>query len=158
MSAIDPVDEGSRAGDAVSHVERRIRGGLSAAVVSLAVIGAVSYWALTHLNRALQWVAHSHEVIGDANALLFDLSDAEIQSRAIAVTGAQAAPAASPPPDEAAGLELRVLRNLVADNAQQSRRLDDFTPMIEDTARRYREAHALHDPPARRRRRGNSRA
>lgn len=147
MSAIDPVDEGSRAGDAVSHVERRIRGGLSAAVVSLAVIGAVSYWALTHLNRALQWVAHSHEVIGDANALLFDLSDAEIQSRAIAVTGAQAAPAASPPPDEAAGLELRALRNLVADNPQQSRRLDDLTPMIEarlgDIARRA----ASHGPP-----------
>ena len=145
MSATDQVDEGIRAGDAVSHVERRIRGGLSVAVASLAVIGAVSYWALTHLNRALVWVAHSHEVIAGANALRFDLSDAEIQGRTFAITGSRTAPAVIPQPAEAARLQLKALRKLVSDNKLQTRRLDDLSPLIEARLGDIANHAALHD-------------
>ena len=101
-----------------------------AAIVAIAVIGALSYRSLLARSGAAEAVTHTNEVEDHLHRFLSSVKDAETGQRGFLLTGAEhyLAPyqlALGAIPDE-----LATLRRMTADNPAQQQRLDVLEPMV----------------------------
>jgi signal transduction histidine kinase/ActR/RegA family two-component response regulator len=103
----------------------------AAALAVVLATSVVSYWNSRTLLDESEWVIHSHEVRGALSSLLSTLERAETAERGFIITGDETYVA----PDNTAQREVpeqvRQLRALVADNAEQKWRLNGLEPHVE---------------------------
>ena len=101
----------------------KIAAGLVTAVL-VAVVGAISWWAVQRATKSSEEVSHTSRVLLEQQKLLSALADIETAARGYALTGE---PTFLAPFDEArlaVPASVARLRNLVSDHASQARKLD----------------------------------
>jgi signal transduction histidine kinase/DNA-binding response OmpR family regulator/CHASE3 domain sensor protein len=109
----------------------RIIGAFAVALLSLLIIGSVSYRNLQSLNGDADLVVHTQEVLGIKERMSSAFADAQGAGRAFVLTGESRFR-----DDAAAGSAetrrlLRQLREETLDNASQQMRIDELEPFLE---------------------------
>jgi diguanylate cyclase (GGDEF)-like protein/PAS domain S-box-containing protein len=92
---------------------------LTLLVMTLLVLGAVSYRAMALSRESDQWVRHTHEVLEHLQALLSAVENIESSNRTFAITGNQLAIEDYQAAVLRSRLEEAILRNLTLDNPKQ---------------------------------------
>jgi len=118
---------------------RKVGAGFAVAGLALLVVGTLAYRAANDLVEDQTWVAHTHEVRQDANALLAYMVDAESGERGYVITGREdflESYRLSLPAIEKTFLQLRTK---TADNPNQQRRLEAVRPLIDQKLERLRQ-------------------
>jgi signal transduction histidine kinase len=104
--------------------------GLSTALTILLLVGIFAYRSFAEFHRALEWAAHTHEVIEETDHLLISLVNAETGQRGYLITGEKnyldIYEQALGPIDQSA----ERLKALTADNEAQQRQLNRLEPLI----------------------------
>jgi PAS domain S-box-containing protein len=106
-----------------SPLSHKVQLALGCAILTLIVVGAISYRGMVVSRESDQWVRHTHEVLEHLEDLLSSMQCAESSDRGFALTGDESylvsyrASALSAEQDEAA------VRQLTLDNPEQQREL-----------------------------------
>jgi PAS domain S-box-containing protein len=116
---------------------------LGAALAALACVGLLSYRRIIREEDDQRWVAHTHLVLENLDAMLADLSDEETNQRAFILT----ADGSYLPSHEAASQRLErdidEVRSLTIDNPKQQRSLTQLDPLIASRLAELQEGIAL---------------
>jgi PAS domain S-box-containing protein len=116
---------------------------LGAALATLACVGVLSYRRIIREADDQRWVAHTHLVLENLDAMLADLTDEEASQRAFIITGDES----YIPPHESASQRLQRdiddVRRLTIDNPKQQRSLTQLTPLIATSLAELQEGIAL---------------
>jgi CHASE3 domain sensor protein len=88
-------------------------------VVTLLVLGAVSYSAMALSRESDRWVRHTHEVLEHLQAVLSAVENIESSNRTFAITGNQLSIEDYQASLQRYRLEESILRNLTLDNPKQ---------------------------------------
>jgi PAS domain S-box-containing protein len=113
----------------LASTERKVDVGFAFALACLGVVGVVSYLSVARLNENAGWVAHTHEVMTRLESLLAAATDSETAERGYVITGDEGY--LEPYRQSAAQVDnqARRLRQLMADNPIQTKRLDAVVPL-----------------------------
>jgi len=118
--------------------QRKLIGGVLAAAALLLFVAGLSYWRLLRNAEDRQWVVHTYQVMGQLDAILQGMTDAETGERGYILTGENSYLV----PYQRGLTEVRdgiaAVRRLTSDNPTQQRSLDSLEPVI---AERLRELH-----------------
>jgi signal transduction histidine kinase len=118
--------------------QRKLIGGVLAAAALLLFVAGLSYSRLLRNAEDRQWVVHTYQVMGQLDAILQGMTDAETGERGYILTGENSYLA----PYQRGLSEVRdniaAVRRLTSDNPKQQRSLDSLEPVI---AERLRELH-----------------
>jgi methyl-accepting chemotaxis protein len=109
----------------------KIGAGFGIALAILVVIGAVSYRSTVKLTETAAWVSHSHQVVGQIEALVSELKDAETGQRGFVITGDERYLEPFRTSHDEMTVKFQALREQTKDNANQRRRMDALQPLIE---------------------------
>jgi signal transduction histidine kinase/CheY-like chemotaxis protein len=104
--------------------------GFGLAFLLLGAVGGFSYWNTAQLEDTARWVAHTHEVLGQLEALLSEVEDVEAGARRYVITGDRGGLEPYQGGLTRVPLSLDRLRQLTADNSGQQARLDRLGPLI----------------------------
>lgn len=124
-------------------LDRRIQLGLALAVAVLAGMVAVAYHAARSFNTTAEWVLRTQEVRYQIEQPLSVLKDAESAARGFVITGNELYLEPFENGIAAAGVHLRELRRLTADNPGHRARLDEVEPLVEQKVAEMRRAVGL---------------
>jgi len=94
------------------------------------VVGVVSYHSVRQLTETASWVAHTHRVLETLESTFVGLTKAESGERGYILTGDERYLEDYQDPRTAIAREIKTLRELTQDNANQQRRLDRLEPLI----------------------------
>jgi PAS domain S-box-containing protein len=70
-----------------SHLNRKMQLAFGSAMLTLLVVGAISYHEMVVSRDSARWVSHSHEVLESIQDLVFTVESIESNSRGFALTG-----------------------------------------------------------------------
>jgi len=116
---------------------------LGTALAALACVGLLSCRRIIREEDDQRWVAHTHLVLENLDAMLADLTDEETNQRAFILT----ADGSYLPPHEAASQRLErdidEVRRLTIDNPKQQRALTQLDPLIASRLAELQEGIAL---------------
>jgi len=112
------------------NVGMKIGTGFALALAILIVIGAVAYRGIAKLTDTSDWVDHTHQVLGTLESVLATMTNAETGQRGYVLTGEDKYLEPFNAAQGAIESELKALRELTRDNANQQRRLDLLEPLI----------------------------
>ena len=101
------------------------------AFVSLSVIGVISYVSINRLREDAGWTSRTEEVISSLSQLLSDVTDAETGQRGYAITADDAYLEPYHGAQRGIRTDLGSLRELLADDGAQQRRLDPVEALVE---------------------------
>ena len=106
----------------------KVRIAFGIAVMALLLMGTVAYRSIVISETSDGWVMHSHEVLGNLNALLLSMESAQSSSRGFVLTGSESY--LSPYAESVSNMrqEEASVRSLTVDNPHQQARL----PRIEN--------------------------
>jgi PAS domain S-box-containing protein len=114
------------------NAERKVRVAFSFALVCLGMIGVVSYLSVSRLDQVEEWSRNNAETISALRLVLSHVTDAETGQRGYTITGDETYLA----PYIEAGRDIeedfKALRNFVANNSEQQRRLEALVPLVHD--------------------------
>ncbi|MGW6128471.1 HAMP domain-containing methyl-accepting chemotaxis protein [Cellulomonas sp. NPDC055163] len=111
-------------------IGRRLVAGYAVALVLMVVIGVVSFTNTQKLVENSDWVAHTHEVLNETDAILSSLKDAETGQRGYLITGVDGYLAPYTAAQTSVTEHIDAVRGLTSDNAEQQGRLDDLEPLV----------------------------
>ncbi|MGA9528638.1 MAG: PAS domain S-box protein [Terriglobales bacterium] len=115
---------------AEKKLRAKVRAGFAFAIVLTSLLGLLS-WRMARQSAAdAAWVAHTHEVSTAIEATLRHLVDIETGARGFALTGNIPFLEPYETGKSAIALDLRRLRRLLADNVDQTRRLNELEAQI----------------------------
>jgi PAS domain S-box-containing protein len=141
---MDDVTDNDRAvATELKATERNVRLGFAVALGCLVVIAAISFLSVAQLNQRAAWVEHTHEVLGDLEALLSAATDSETAERGYVITGDDSY---LEPYQQAAHLaegDEASLRRQTADNPAQQQRLVSVTKLVTERLDNLRTVIAL---------------
>jgi methyl-accepting chemotaxis protein len=120
-------------------VGTKIGCGFGLAIISLAVIGVVTYMSTTGFIKNTEWVVHTHEVLIAQNSVLSTLINAETGQRGYVITGENSYLEPYDTAIKSIDQEMKQLRALTADNKAHQRRLDILEPLIAERISEMRE-------------------
>ena len=116
---------------------------LGLALGTLACVGVLSYRKIIREEDDQRWVAHTHLVLENLDAMLFDLSEEETNQRAFIITGGASYLA----PYESASSRWQrdsdEVRRLTADNSRQQGSLSRLDPLVATRLTQLQEGIAL---------------
>ena len=107
-----------------AKLRSKVRAGFTLAIILTCLLSFLSWRMAQQANADADWVAHTHGVLTTLEATLRHLVDVETGVRGFALTGSEPFLQPYETGKAAAGKDLRRLRLLVADNSEQTRRLD----------------------------------
>ena len=105
------------------RLNRKVQLAFGSALLTLALVGAVSYRGLAASRESDLWVRHTHEVLTGLQDLGFTLKSIESSSRGFVLTGEQAYLQSSRASMLKAGQDQAIVRDLTLDNPEQQRQL-----------------------------------
>ncbi len=106
--------------------------GFSLALIALIIIGVVSYQTTTELIATADKVAHTHKVLGHLLQIPSLLKDVEGGQRGHTITGDERYLEQYDVALSSINQEIKDLRESIADDANQQRRLDNLEPLIRE--------------------------
>jgi len=106
----------------------KLYAGFGTALVIMAVLSAVAYNNISNLTSTASQVEHTHEVLGELEAVLNWLKDAETGQRGYVITREDR----YLEPYNAALDGIAHVRELTIDNPVQTQRIDDLKPFVDD--------------------------
>ena len=113
-------------------VENKIRLGLVIGIAALLGFGWLSYYTTTRLVATEDWVAHTHEVIAQLEALRATVTEEESSLEGYLVSGSPQFLADRQATVQRLFAGLQQLRALTADNPSQQHDLDRLTSLVTD--------------------------
>ena len=69
------------------QLNRKVQLAFASAILTLLLVGAVSYCSVIASSESDRWVRHSHEVLASLQDLLFAMRSIESSSRGYVLTG-----------------------------------------------------------------------
>lgn len=112
-------------------LERRLLAGFGSTALVL-IVAAFSFAELSSVAASKRWVRHTIDVISSLHEVQTILLDAETEQRGFLLTGEPGFLSSYLLAGEHARSEIRVLRELTADNSEQQMRLDALEHEVED--------------------------
>lgn len=128
----------------IDRTDRLVVAGLGAAVALFLAVAVASYVSLGGYSRSVEWVRHTHNVIGTTERLVGELRDAEIGQRGYLLTSDERFLEPYIKAVPAVPEYFRELRHLTRDNASQQRRLDRLEDLVEEKMRFTAHTIAMH--------------
>jgi PAS domain S-box-containing protein len=104
--------------------------GFGLAIVTLLMVGAVSYWSTREFAATTGWVTHTYAVIENLRDLQTASTSAENQGWAYILDNDPACLIKREHGVARVASDLAALKPLLADNPEQVRRLDDLAPLL----------------------------
>ncbi|MGA9474116.1 MAG: PAS domain S-box protein, partial [Terriglobales bacterium] len=108
-----------------SLLSRRVQIGFGSAIVTLLVVGAISYRAMVVSSESDKWVRHTHEVIGNLRELRLAMETVEANCRGFLLTGNDSYFESCLASRQEVARYDTAVRNLTVDNALQQGRLPE---------------------------------
>jgi PAS domain S-box-containing protein len=105
------------------RLNRRVQLAFGSALLTLLVVGAVSYRGLAASRESDRWVRHTHEVLASLQDFGLAMKSVESSSRGFVLTGEEAYFESSRASILRAGQDLAMVRDLIVDNPAQQVRL-----------------------------------
>jgi methyl-accepting chemotaxis protein len=112
------------------NVGMKIGTGFGLALAILVAIGAVAYSSIAKLTDTADWVDHTHQALETLERVLATMTDAETGQRGFLLTGEGKYLEPFNTAQGAIDQEVKALRDLTKDNANQQKRLDILEPLI----------------------------
>ncbi|HLJ30035.1 MAG TPA: PAS domain S-box protein [Candidatus Angelobacter sp.] len=106
-----------------SFLNRKVQLAFGSAIVSLLIVGIISYRTMVASTESEQWVRHSHEVLENLQDLLFAMGSLESNDRGFVLTGQESRLQSYRSDKLSVEQHLAGIRNLTADNPEQQRRI-----------------------------------
>jgi CHASE3 domain sensor protein len=106
-----------------SRLNRRVQFGFGSAILTLLVVGAVSYRGVVASSESDCWVRHTHEVLASLQDLLLTTRGIESSSRGFVLTGKEAYVESYRANMARAEQDQATVRGLTVDNPAQQRQL-----------------------------------
>ena len=116
---------------------------LGAALGTLACVGIFSYRRIIREEDDQRWVAHTHIVLQNLDAMLSDLNEEETNQRAFIITGVDSYLAPYESARERLQLESDEVRRLTVDNPRQQRSINQLRPLVETRLTQLQEGIAV---------------
>ena len=110
--------------------ERKTQAGFAFALLCLGVIGVISYLSVNRLRKEAEWVRHTEEVISSLRLLPAHVTDVESAQRGYAIAGEEGDLERYHEAQRGLAADLRSLRELTVDNAEQQQRLDAMATLV----------------------------
>jgi PAS domain S-box-containing protein len=112
------------------RLDRKVQIAFASALITLIIVGAISYRSMVESSESEQWVRHTHEVLENLQNLLFAMETVESSTRGFVLTGK----ASFLETHRTAVLTARkyesVIGNLTLDNPTEQRELPALTLLI----------------------------
>src|SRR5882757_11124927 len=108
----------------------KIGGAFGLALVSMIVVGAVSYDSTAKLIDSAEWVRHTHEVLNGLDEVLSAMKDAETGQRGYIITGEARYLEPYQGARDAVDQKLKHLQELTSDNPNKQQRLTAIEPLV----------------------------
>jgi PAS domain S-box-containing protein len=115
---------------------RAMQLGFGAAIAVLFVVGMAAYRSVIDSNESARWTQHTHEVLEHIAGLRSGMAGSESGYRDFALSGDAAYLQLARGSELSTGKELRTLKALTADNAEQQRRLGILASLLQQTIQR----------------------
>jgi PAS domain S-box-containing protein len=106
-----------------SQLNRKVQLAFGSALVTLLIVGAISYRSIVASSESDRRVRHTHEVLAGLQDLLLAMKSVEASSRGFVLTGNEAYLESSRASVLRAGQDQAMLRDLTVDNPAQKSRL-----------------------------------
>jgi PAS domain S-box-containing protein len=132
---------GSTAG--LLPIERKIQAVFAGGLAALLVLGTVSYFGIHQLLIQAAWAEHSRIVLESLHKMMASVADAAAAQRGHVITGDQAFVEPFQRDVSQARQQLRTLRDLTSDNADQQRRIGTLELLLEERLARLSELTEL---------------
>lgn len=126
---------------AKSLLTRKVPLAFAGALVSLLILGAVSYRSIILSSESDRRVRHTQEVLAQAQNLLLAVQGSESSYRAFALTGDESYLSSCRAGLSSARTELVSARNLTVDNPEQQRRIPLLARLLDRQAHFRRIRH-----------------
>src|ERR1700680_3934696 len=107
----------------VSLLNRKVQLALGSALLTLLVVGAISYRGIVVSSESNRWVRHTHEVLESLQDLLFAMQGVESSYQGFALTGKDSYLESYRASILGTEQDETIVRNLTADNPEQQRQL-----------------------------------
>ena len=107
----------------MARLNRRMQVAFGSAILTLLVVGAVSYRGIVASSESDRWVRHTHEVLENLHQLAFTMEAVEAGCRGFVLTGNESYFESYRAHKLSAQRDLQILRGLTVDNAIQQGRL-----------------------------------
>lgn len=114
-----------------ANIGTKIYGGYVIALIILIVIGVISYRNTNSFIRDTDWVTHSNEVKHEISQVLSSMQDAETGERGYDLTGNESFLEPYHAGLDSVYIRLNHLENLVSDNRDQTRKVENLKPLID---------------------------
>ncbi len=111
-------------------IEKKVTGDFSAALVLLGIVGGLSYWSASQLDRMILEVAQANKLVQELQLLLSELKDTETGQRGYLLTGEYAYLTPYNTGVQGTKQELENLQLLIANNPGQQKHLNALQPLI----------------------------
>ena len=123
-----------------SVLNRKLQLALGSAMLTLLVVGAISYRGMVVSRESARWVSHTHEVLERVQDLVLAVESIESSSRGFASTGKQSYLESYRADLQRVAQDQTIIRNLTLDNVEQQRQL----PLLEKlTAQKIQHADSV---------------
>jgi len=109
-----------------SSLNRGVQIGFGSAIVTLLVVGAISYRATVASSESDRWLRHTHEVIGDLRELRLAMETVEANCRGFLLTGNESYFKTCMASRQDVAQYETMVRNLTVDNAVQQGRIPEI--------------------------------
>ena len=110
----------------------KLYAGFGTALVIMAVLSTVAYNNISNLTSTASQVEHTHEVLGELEAVLGWLKDAETGQRGYVITREDRYLEPYNAALDGIGDSIAHVRELTIDNPVQTQRIDDLKPFVDD--------------------------
>jgi PAS domain S-box-containing protein len=109
-----------------STLGRKVQFAFGSAILTLLVVGTISYHAIAVSAESDQWVRHTHEVLENLADLLSSMESLESSARGFILTGRESYLESYRANMSHSGQEVTVIANLTVDNATQQRQIPNL--------------------------------
>jgi PAS domain S-box-containing protein len=111
---------------AKSMLSRKVKFAFGSAILTLLVVGAISYRSMVVSAESVRWVRHSHEVLENLSDLLSAMESLESGDRGFILTGGESYLESYRANIGRAEQEVTIIANLTVDNATQQRQIPNL--------------------------------
>jgi PAS domain S-box-containing protein len=121
------------------NAERRVRVAFLLALVSLGIVGVVSYLSVLRLDRVKDWSRFTAETISTLRLIQSHVTDAETAQRGYAIVGDETYLAPYNEARRDIDGDFNALNKFIGGNAEQERRSDTLAPLVKERMARLAE-------------------
>src|SRR5271169_5444878 len=111
-------------------LDRKVQVAFGSAIVTLLVVGVLSYRSIVVSSESDRWVRHTHEVLDQLQDLRVAMETVESSVRGYVVTGNNSYVATYRASRMAVEQDEAAVRNLTIDNPAQQRQLPDLEKLV----------------------------